>query len=331
MKTRSVQFFVADGFQPLDLAGPVAVFATANELQGDSYALSTIGLTTTSVRPSAGPAVVPDRSIHKVDPPDTFVIVGGAGVRTLRPNKRATAQLQALTSGARRVVSICTGAFLAGRLGLLDGRQVTTHWQHQDELQTEFPSCLIQNDQLYSQDGGFWSSAGVTAGIDACLALVREDLGSALASAVARQLVVYLHRPGGQAQYSEVMQAQDRSEQFSGLVDWIVGNLQADLSIPELAARTCMSERNFQRRFKQDFGQPASRFVEQMRITRAQQILMSPGASIARTASMVGFGNPDSFRRAFERVLGVSPSFYRERFQDADHAPDAAQQDWSNS
>ena len=316
MKTRAVQFFIADGFQPLDLAGPVAVFATANEIQRGSYALTTVGSNASSVRPSAGPAVVPDQSIHKVESPDTFVIVGGAGVRTLQPNLRSRSQLQRLTDGARRVVSICTGAFLAGRLGLLDGKRVTTHWQHQEELRAEFPSCLVQHDQLYSRDGKFWSSAGVTAGIDACLALVREDHGGAVASAVARQLVVYLHRPGGQAQYSEIMQAQDRSERFANLIDWIAGNLHADLSIPELAARASMSERNFQRRFKQDVGQPASTFVEQMRISRAQQILMSPGASIARTASMVGFGNPDSFRRAFERVLGVSPRFYRERFQD---------------
>ncbi|MEM7504856.1 MAG: GlxA family transcriptional regulator [Pseudomonadota bacterium] len=318
MKQRSVQFFIAEGFQPLDLAGPVSVFSTANELRGSSYALSTISLTASPVRPSAGPAVLPDDSIYKVDPPDTFVIVGGEGMRTLRPSRTIAARLRELAGGARRVVSICTGAFLAGRLGLIDGKRVTTHWRHQDELRTEFPTCLLQDDRLYSQDGRFWSSAGVTAGIDACLALVSRDHGSGIAANVARQLVVYLHRPGGQAQYSEVMRAQVTSDRFASLVYWIRSNLKANLSIPELAARAGMSERNFQRRFKQDFGQPASSFVEQMRVAHAREILKAPGASVARTASSVGFRNPDSFRRAFERVLGVSPSFYKQRFEGID-------------
>lgn len=316
MRPRSVQFFVADGFQPLDLAGPVAVFSTTNDLQGSSYALSTVSLAASAVQPSAGPAILPDKSIFKIDPPDTFVIVGGTGIRTLRPNPRTRLRLRELVKRARRVVSICTGAFLAGRLGLIDGKRVTTHWQHQDELKMEFPTCLLQDDQLYSRDGNFWSSAGVTAGIDACLALVSQDYGSGIAANVARQLVVYLHRPGGQAQYSEVMQAQVASDRFASLVYWIRSNLRADLSIPELAARVGMSERNFQRRFKQDFGRPASNFVEQMRVSHAQEILKSPGASVARTASSVGFNNPDSFRRAFERVLGVSPSFYKARFEE---------------
>ncbi len=318
MTTRSVQFFVADGFQPLDLSGPVSVFSTANDLQASAYSLSTVSLKKSPVRPSAGPAVIPDNSIYGVDVPDTFVIVGGAGIRTLEPGKKHKARLLELASGARRVVSICTGAFLAGRLGLINGKRVTTHWAHQDELRTEFPACLLQKDRLYAQDENLWSSAGVTAGIDACLGLVSHDHGSSIAAAVARQLVVYLHRPGGQSQYSEILKAQAATGQFAELVDWISRNLHADLSISELAGRAGMSERNFQRRFKEDLGYPASIFVEQMRIAQAQQILNSPGVSVAKTATNLGFKNPDSFRRAFERTLGVSPRFYRERFKETD-------------
>lgn len=318
MSAQTVQFFVAEGFQPLDLAGPVSVFSATNDLRESAYRLSTVSLTTPAVKPVAGPAVVPDASIFDVGPPDIFVIVGGQGVRTLLPTPAEHDGLLALATGAARVVSICTGAFLAGRLGLIDGKRVTTHWQHQAALQDAFPTCLVQDDQIYARDGDFWSSAGVTAGIDACLALVSHDHGSSVAANVARQLVVYLHRHGGQAQYSEVMQAQAGSRRFADLLYWIRGNLAEDLSIPALAARVGMSERNFQRRFKEDFGRPASSLVETMRISHAQQILRSPGVSIARTAASVGFTNPDSFRRAFERVLGVSPSFYKDRFKEAE-------------
>lgn len=316
MKTRTVQFFVADGFQPLDLAGPVSVFSSTNSVRESAYRLTTVGLAAAPVKPGAGPAVVPDASIHDVEAPDIFVIVGGEGVRVLEPAPAQFQRLRALARGATRVVSICTGAFLAGRLGLLDGKRVTTHWAHQASLQETFPKCRVQDDQIYARDGDFWSSAGVTAGIDACLALVGHDHGSGIAASVARQLVVYLHRHGGQAQYSEVMQAQAGSRRFADLMLWIRGNLKEDLSIPALAARVGMSERNFQRRFKQDFGRTASSLVEQMRIAHAQQMLKSPGASVARTSDSVGFRNPDSFRRAFERVLGVSPSFYKDRFRE---------------
>ncbi|MEM8684269.1 MAG: GlxA family transcriptional regulator [Pseudomonadota bacterium] len=318
MKTRSVQFFVADGFQPLDLAGPVSVFASTNETKASAYALSTVSFEASPVLPSAGPAILPDSAIFDVDPPDTFVIVGGAGIRHLHPDQRARKRLCTLAAGARRVVSICTGAFLAGRLGLIDGKRVTTHWRHQDELRQAYPTCRLQDDQLYATDGTFWSSAGVTAGIDVCLALVSRDHGASVAAAVARELVVYLHRPGGQAQYSEVMRAQTTSKRFAELIYWIHNNLQTDLSVPALADRVGMSERNFQRRFKQDFGQTASNFVEQLRISQAQDILRSPSVSISATASSVGFKSADSFRRAFERVLGVNPSFYRARFDEVD-------------
>ncbi len=318
MHTRAIQFVIADGFQPLDLAGPVSVFSAANDLRASAYELKTISLGRTTVCPSAGPAVLADAVLKNAAPPHTLVLVGGSGIRALTPTPAQLRQLTKLANGAQRVVSICTGAFLAGRLGLIDGKRVTTHWQHQRELKKMFPTCHLQTDQLYSRDGAFWSSAGVTAGIDACLALVAADCGSSIAANVARELVVYLHRAGGQAQYSELMQAQASGSRFASLVPWIRANLKEDLSIARLADKAGMSERNFQRRFRQDFGRPASRLIEHMRIAQAQQLLKAPGASVARTAANVGFSNPDSFRRAFERVLGVSPSFYKERFKEAD-------------
>lgn len=318
MKVRSVHFFVADGFQPLDLAGPVSVFSTANDLLESAYRLSTVSLSASSVTPSAGPAVVPDGSIFKTESPDTLVLVGGAGMRALQLAPKAHNTLQEHASRARRVISICTGAFLAGRLGLIDDKRVTTHWRHQQELQDEFPGCRLQPDQLYAQDGKLWSSAGVTAGIDACLAVVSQDHGSSIAANIARQLVVYLHRPGGQSQYSDVIDAHAATNRFADLIYWIRGNLNTDLSVPALAARVGMSERNFQRRVKADLGRSASSLVEQIRIGQAQEILKSPGVSVARTAATVGFNNPDSFRRAFERVLGVSPRFYKDRFREVD-------------
>ncbi|MEM9208853.1 MAG: GlxA family transcriptional regulator [Pseudomonadota bacterium] len=321
MRSRSVQLFIAKGFEPLDLAGPISVFSAANAIVASAYSLSTVSLTGAPVRPDAGPAVLPDHTIYQVRPPHTFIIVGGAGIRSLTPSVKDKRRLQALARGAARVASICTGAFLAGRLGLIDGKRVTTHWRYQEELRQTFPDCRLQADRLYSEADGFWSSAGVTAGIDACLAMVTKDHGGKVAAEVARQLVVYLHRPGGQAQYSTDtagVQIHAHTNRFSELVSWIKNNPKEDLSIPALATRACMSERHFQRRFKQAFGQPVSRFVEQMRISHAREMLKSPSASVAIVASSVGFHSADSFRRSFERVLGVTPSFYRERFKETD-------------
>lgn len=314
---KSVYFFVADGHQALDLSGPMAVFSSANELSANAYDLKTVGFDGAMVTSNAGLRILPDQSIQAIEPPHTLVFVGGPGIRALRPSKAERRRLLELANCSGRVVSICTGAFLAAELGLFDGKAVTTHWRHQGELQDLYPKTLVEPDRLYIADGKCWSSAGVTAGIDCALAIVREDLGHAVAAGVARQLVVYLHRDGGQNQYAEGLRLQlGTSGTFSELIDWIRVNLSADLSISVLAARLGMSERNFQRLFKKELGVPATTLVEQLRIEHAQQLLKNPSVSISSVSTSVGFNSPDSFRRAFERVVGISPSFYQNRFQE---------------
>ena len=314
---KRISFFLPDGYQALDLAGPMAVFSSASDLSRDAYELETVGLSERPIKSNAGLRIIPDLSIQSVEPPHTLVFVGGPGARKLNPSATERQRLLDLANSSQRVVSICTGAFLAAELGLLDGQAVTTHWRHQEEFQERYPRTFVQPDRLYTSDGKFWSSAGVTAGIDLALALVSEDLGEAVAAGVARQLVVYLHREGGQNQYAEGLRVQlGTSGMFSELIDWIRTNLSADLSISVLSARLGMSERNFQRQFKKELGVPATTLVEQLRIEHAQQLLINPSTSISSVSAAVGFNSPDSFRRAFERVIGISPSFYQRRFRE---------------
>lgn len=309
-------FFVSDGYQPLDLAGPQSVFATANDLVRDGYEMLTVGFDVDPIAPNAGPQILPDASIHELEAPHTLVIVGGPGMRTLKPDAENRERLCRIIEGSKRVVTICTGAFLAAELGILNGKMATTHWRHEEDLSCQFPNIHVDADKLYTVDGNVWSSAGVTAGIDLALALVRNDHGDAVAAQIARQLVVYLHRDGGQTQYADGLRVQiGAAGEFGDLIEWVRNNLSGDLSNPALAVRMGMSERNFQRRFKQQFGSPAASLIERLRVEQACQILTSSASSISHVSQLVGFSNPDSFRRAFIRNVGVSPRHYQERFK----------------
>lgn len=319
MSSRTVHFLIVVGYQALDLAGPMAVFSTANDVCSDAYDLVTLGLDQAKIKSNAGLTTVPDASIHDLEPPHTLVFVGGPGARTAKFAGRDADRLRELAQRSTRVITICTGSFMAARLGLLDDHTTTTHWRHQEELQTQFPKTKLEHDRLYTVDGKYWSSAGVTAGIDLALAIVREDLGDGIAATIARQLVVYLHRDGGQHQYSEGLRVQHSATgAFSELIEWVRTNLSGDLKISVLAARMGMSPRNFQRRFKTEFGVPPTTLIERFRIDQARELLRNPSVSIAAVAAATGFNSPDSFRRAFERVLGVSPSFHQKRFQEND-------------
>ena len=315
MTTKDICFFVAKGFQPLDLAGPMAVFATANDYAPSAYRLITVGISSDGVEPVSGPTIIPDESIYNVGQPHTIVLVGGAGPRTLELEENNAERLRELCHLANRVVTICTGAFIAGRLGLLDGRNTITHWNPQKELERLFPKARVVEDELYSKDEELWCSAGVTAGIDTCLAIVREDFGDSVAANVARHLVVYLQRPGEVGQFSAAIQSQTRSDtRLASVIHWIQDNLDGDLTLPILAKHSSMSERHLQRKFKACFGISVSKFVEKLRVERAKDILSVANASIAVTAQTVGFKSSDSFRRAFERQTGISPNFYVKRY-----------------
>jgi len=217
---------------------------------------------------------------------------------------------------ARRTASVCTGAFLLAAAGLLDGRRAVTHWEYRDLLSRRHPDVTVERDPIFVQDGHVWSSAGVTAGIDLSLALVEADLGREIALAVARHLVVFLKRPGGQAQFSAALSLQSTDDHFAKLHAWLAEHLADDLSLSRLARQAGMSERTFLRRYREATGLTPGRAIERLRVERARQMLVDTRLPTKRIAARCGFGTEDTMRRSFVRLQGVNPQDYRQRFGD---------------
>jgi transcriptional regulator GlxA family with amidase domain len=254
-------------------------------------------------------------------PLDTLIVAGGFGVYPACENETVTGWIKARSKAARRIASVCSGAFLLAAAGLLDGRRAVTHWRQCAEFARRFPAVRLEPDPIFVRDGNIWTSAGVTAGIDLSLALVEEDLGRAAALAVARQLVVFLKRPGGQAQFSTTLALQHGDARFERLHAWIADNLGGDLSIASLADTAGMSERSFVRHYRQATGRTPARAVEQVRVEAARHML-ERGRPVKRVAAHCGFGSEETMRRSFLRLLGATPQAYRERFSPAPAAAD---------
>jgi transcriptional regulator GlxA family with amidase domain len=306
-----------DDMQALDLAGPLDVFGAANARCGGrpSYQLCTIGLDTGSVRAENGLAMVPTHTLGNTPPLDTLLVPGGCGSRVINAELRLLAWLRDRAATTRRVVSVCTGAYILAATGLLDGRRVTTHWRFADDLARRFPALRVEPDWLFLRDGRFATSGGLSAGMDLALALVEEDLGAAAALAVARDLVMYVKRPGNQTQFSAPLAAQTQGNgRMSALVDWLLAHLGDDLTVERMAEQVAMSERNFRRIFVETFDIAPARFIERLRLEQACLRLTQGKGSIERIAAGVGFHSADAFRRAFRARYGASPSEYRERF-----------------
>jgi transcriptional regulator GlxA family with amidase domain len=249
-------------------------------------------------------------------PLDTLIVAGGWGVYAACEDARLVGWIRARAKAAQRVASVCSGAFLLAAAGLLDGRRAVTHWGRCAEFAARFPAVRLEPDPIFIRDGNIWTSAGVTAGIDLALALVEADLGRATALAVARQLVVFLKRPGGQAQFSATLALQQGEARFERLHAWIAENLGADLSLVSLAHAAGMSERSFVRHYRHATGTTPARAVEQIRVEAARRMLEHGGA-VKRTARNCGFGSEETMRRSFLRLLGATPQAYRERFSAA--------------
>ena len=311
---RRIGIFAYEGVNALDVTGPAEVFAAANDHIGHrAYEIVLVCAGDKPVRSESGVMIGPSDDV--TGPFDTIIVAGGRGLREERIGQAAIDWIRAQSRSARRVVSVCTGLYALAATGLLDGRRATSHWRFCADLKRRFPSVGIEADPVFIKDGAYYSSAGITAGIDLCLALVEEDLGPSAALAVARELVVFLKRPGGQLQYSEPLSFQTRSSpRFADLAAWLPANLCGDLSIEALAARANLGRRHFARAFKSAFGVPPSDYVESLRLTEAQRRLPLPGQTIGSVAASVGYASADAFRHAFERRFGVSPSTYRERF-----------------
>src|SRR5436190_108258 len=304
----------------LDLVGPAEAFASAFRNNGKGklercYEVSIIGLTRRSFTAESGIIFQPTTTIERAPKLDTLIIPGGCGLRLPEVNRKVAKWIVERAKSTRRIASVCTGIYGLAATGLLDGRNVTTHWRFVTDAARAFPALKIKPNALFVKDGRFYTSAGVTAGIDLALALIEEDFGSKIALAAAREMVVYLKRSGGQEQYSEPLQFQTQSsDRFAELVTWMTNNPTAPMSVEDLARRASLSPRQFFRRFKEHFGSSPAAFVETLRLNEARRRLTASEPSIDTVAESVGFNGVDSFRRAFARRFRVTPSKFRRNF-----------------
>jgi transcriptional regulator GlxA family with amidase domain len=315
-----IAILIPPNAHPLEAAGLSEVFDEANRsVSGPpAYQLLHVALEATPVRSSSGLILVPDHSIAEAVPPiDTLVIAAAYGIPAPAP-PLLLGWVQEVAAQARRFGAVCTGAFLLGEAGLLEGRQVTTHWQYASELARRFPNAMVDPDRIYIRDGALFTSAGVSAALDLALSLVEEDLGRDLALAVARQLVMFLKRPGGQSQYSVHLATQTAERgPVQRVQQWVHDNPQEEHSLATLAQQAGTSERNLSRIFRQATGMAVREFVEAVRLDVARRLLEETGLPLKRIALDSGFGTTEVLRAAFIRRLGVGPLDYRARFQSA--------------
>jgi len=298
-----------DRVQSLDVTGPVEVFSHA----GDAYRVRTASLGGAMVRTTNGLRMIPDADLLSTRPRDLLLIPGGPGARQSEPELVGWVRQHA--GRAQRLASVCTGAFLLAEAGLLAGRRATTHWAYCAALAERYPDIDVDPDPIFVRDGHVITSAGVTAGIDTALALVEEDLGRDRALGIARDLVVFLRRPGSQAQFSAQLSAQvAKREPLREVQQWIADNPAADLSVETLASRASLSPRQFARAFAAEVGMPPGRYVDRVRLESARRRLEDTTDGVEETARACGYGTPEAMRRAFTRALGASPAEYRRRF-----------------
>lgn len=318
---RNVVLLAYGGMNLLDLAGPMQVLATTNRLQGrEVYRLHVASAEGGAVTTSAGLPVLTQAlsaldALLRAEELHTLISPGGSVGDSFRIDPALVAWIREAAPLARRVCSVCTGAFHLAEAGVLDGLRVTTHWDSAEDLQQRYPALEVDGEPIYIRQGRIWTSAGVTAGIDLTLALVEQDLGHAAAIATARQLVMFIKRPGGQSQFSTPLASQATGAgRFAELHAWIAGNLEADLRVENLARQANMSPRTFARLYVAETGRTPARTVELMRLEAARRALEETRLPLKRIASQSGYGEEQNLRRVFLRQLGVSPGQYRERF-----------------
>jgi transcriptional regulator GlxA family with amidase domain len=322
MARRTVCIVTFDGVQPLDAIGPFEVFSGATKVlaaqrrPAAGYELSLVSEHGTPVTTESGLQIVTARLPAGRIKLDTLLIPGGDGTQGVRRGQPLVEWIRRAAAGSRRVATVCSGTFIAAEAGLLDGRTVTTHWARARQLADEYPRLTVDADPIYSRDGNVWTSAGVTAGIDLALAMVEADYGTDVAQTVARWLVMFLHRPGGQTQFATPVWVPraDRST-VRATQDHIDSHPADDHRLDFLAARAAMSSRHFSRLFTEQVGETPARYVERVRVEAARNELETTAASLDVIADHCGFGTAESLRRAFQRRVGVAPDAYRRRFR----------------
>lgn len=305
--SRSVAVVVFPGFQLLDAAGPISAFEIAERYRPGSYALSVLA-------PGGGPVASSAHALLSTEPLgegpfDTVVISGGDGTRALDDLGVIVRWLR--RTAIRRPTSVCSGAYLLAEAGLLDGRRATTHWSRTDDFARRYPKVKLDADRIYIRDGDVWTSGGITAGIDLALALIEDDLGCEVARRTAQQLVVHQRRPGGQSQFSALVDLGGRTGRFAELMDWMRAHLPEPLTVERLAEQAAMSPRNFARAFTAETGTTPAKAVERLRLEAARTAVETGREPIDRVAESAGFGDPERMRRAFLRAFGQPPQALR--------------------
>jgi transcriptional regulator GlxA family with amidase domain len=316
---RLIEVLAYPAVQLLDVTGPIQVFASANDFVvagggAPPYLIKVVAPGGEGATASAGLTLAAGPLTEDGEALDTLLVAGGKGAETAAEHPELIEWLRRRAGQARRIASVCTGAVLLAAAGLLDGRRAVTHWEYCARLAQRFPAVRVEPDPIFVRDGSVWTSAGVTAGIDLTLALVEEDLGRSVALAVARYLVVFLKRPGGQAQFSTALALQAAEDKFGALHDWINGHLGEDLSLSVLADQAGMSERSFSRHYAEATGQTPARAIERLRVEAARRLLSESRTPVKRIVQRCGFGSEETMRRSFLRLLTVTPQDYRSRF-----------------
>jgi transcriptional regulator GlxA family with amidase domain len=322
-RPRTIAIVVYDGCEILDATAPIEAFEMANrtlsELGVDQPGYTNVLLAEHAghITTSSGVRLVADSWRDAIDDIDTLIVAGSSD-NSLRPalaNKTLINWIKNMGPSVRRLVSICTGAFILAEAGLLDGRRATTHWMDTERLGRDYPLIQVEPDSIFVKDGSVATSAGATAGLDLALSLIEDDFGKKLALTVARRLVLYLKRPGGQTQFSTHLRAQMvTGGSLSTVLTWLENNFHLKITVDALAERACMSPRNFARTFLRETGTTPARYIDLIRLEHAIRLLEDTNQSIASIAIECGYASTEQLRRSFQRHMGISPGAYRERF-----------------
>jgi transcriptional regulator GlxA family with amidase domain len=310
---RHIAFFVYPGFALLDLSGPLDAFGSANERVPSSYRLSVMSLEGDLVPSSTGLKVATEPVA--VNGIDTFVVVGDFGLPKRPIPPAAIEFIRTASAGSRRTASVCMGACLLAACGLLEGRRATTHWRYAAALQNQYPAVRVNGDRIFLNDGGVWTSAGMTAGIDMVLAMIEEDLGREVARSVARMLVVYYRRPGGQMQFSSLLEIDPQSDRIGAALAFMREHLAEPLSIDRVAESVHLSPRQFGRAFLESTGMTPAKAIERLRVEAARPAVEDGRATLDAIARKTGFGDADRMRESFLRVLGQPPQALRSQLR----------------
>jgi transcriptional regulator GlxA family with amidase domain len=306
---RQLAFLIYPDFQLLDAAGPIAAFEIAARHVPDSYSLQVVAAAAGFVRSSSGASMQAQPLARtRTRGIDTLIVAGGDGSRSAMTCMKTRRFIRSCAIRARRTASVCSGSYLLAAAGVLDGKRATTHWSRAADFARKFPQVDVDADRIFVKDGPVWTSAGISAGIDLSLAMIEADLGETVARRTAQQLVVYYRRPGGQSQFSALLEMERPNGRFAALLDHVRRHLAQRHSIADLAEQACMSPRNFSRAFQAETGMTPAKAIEQLRAETARGSIAGSGRSVQDIARACGFWNPERMRRSFLRLFGAPPS-----------------------